>query len=110
MIETGDESLQTREGHEALTAYVGEVWRWATTPPPTEPTDDEAQSLFRSLFPPTMIGTRGGAANARDDARTLKGRRRAALPKKISEKAHLGDSAGVAFRSRSCEITGHGAS
>jgi hypothetical protein len=51
MIETGDANLQTREGHEALTTHFGEVWRWATTPP-TQPTDDEAQSLFSTLFPP----------------------------------------------------------
>jgi hypothetical protein len=52
MIETGDENLQTREGYEALTAYFGEVWRWATSPPPTEPADDEAAGLFSNLFPP----------------------------------------------------------
>jgi hypothetical protein len=53
MIETGDANLQTREGQDALTSYFAEVWRWATTPPPTEPTDDEAASLFGNLFPPT---------------------------------------------------------
>jgi hypothetical protein len=52
MIEIGDESLQSRDGHEALTAYFGEVWRRATTPPATELTEDEAQGLFRSLFHP----------------------------------------------------------
>jgi hypothetical protein len=47
IIETGDEHLQTREGHDALRAYMGEVRRWAATPPPPEPlTDDEIATLF----------------------------------------------------------------